>query len=82
MTSNLLMITPGPLEIGLILLLVLLLFGGRKIPQLAKDMGSGIREFRKSLSGPSEPEKDESDEEETVVQKPKKKTNKTRKSKA
>ena len=38
-------------EWTIILVLVLLLFGGRKIPQLAKDLGSGIREFRKSLGG-------------------------------
>ncbi|MBE7437450.1 MAG: twin-arginine translocase TatA/TatE family subunit [Spirochaetales bacterium] len=41
----------GPMELVIIFLLVLLLFGGRKIPQLARDLGSGIREFRKSISG-------------------------------
>ena len=41
----------GPWEILIILVLALLLFGGRKIPQLARDLGSGIREFRKTLSG-------------------------------
>ncbi|MBI41440.1 MAG: twin-arginine translocase TatA/TatE family subunit [Leptospiraceae bacterium] len=40
-------------EWTIVLVLVLLLFGGRKIPQLAKDLGSGIREFRKSLGGSS-----------------------------
>ncbi|MCC6274666.1 MAG: twin-arginine translocase TatA/TatE family subunit [Leptospiraceae bacterium] len=39
----------GPWEIGLIALLALLLFGGKKLPSLAKDLGSGIKEFRKSL---------------------------------
>ena len=42
---------PGPWEMLIILVAVLVVFGGRKIPQLAKDLGSGIREFRKSLSG-------------------------------
>ena len=41
---------PGPGEWIIILLVVLILFGGRKIPQLAKDLGTGIREFRKSIS--------------------------------
>lgn len=41
---------PGAGEWIVILVVVLILFGGRKIPQLAKDLGSGIREFRKSLS--------------------------------
>lgn len=37
----------GP-EIVIILVVVLLLFGGRKIPELAKGIGKGIREFRKA----------------------------------
>ena len=40
----------GPWEIALILFLALLLFGGKKLPGLAKDLGEGIREFRRSLS--------------------------------
>ena len=35
--------------------IVLVLFGGSKIPQLAKGMGEGIREFKKSING-EEPE--------------------------
>ena len=41
----------GPWEIMIILLVALIIFGGRKIPELARDLGSGIREFRRSLSG-------------------------------
>ena len=37
-------------EILLTLTAVLILFGGRKIPQLARDLGSGIREFKRSLT--------------------------------
>lgn len=40
----------GPWEIALIVILALLLFGGKRLPQLAKDLGSGIKEFRRSLS--------------------------------
>lgn len=36
-------------EILIILTAVLILFGGRKIPQLARDLGTGIREFKRSL---------------------------------
>lgn len=55
MPDRLLLIgTLGPMEWVIILVVVLILFGGRKIPQLAKDLGSGIREFRKSLSGATE----------------------------
>ena len=35
--------------------IVLVLFGGSKIPQLAKGMGEGIREFKKSISGEETP---------------------------
>ena len=44
----------GPWEIALIIVLALLLFGGKKLPSLAKDLGSGIKEFRRSLSSSSE----------------------------
>jgi len=53
-------------EILLILLIALLLFGAKKIPDLARGLGKGIREFRKGLSEidkPLEPEKDEKKEE-------------------
>lgn len=41
----------GPMEIVIILVVVLIIFGGRKIPELGKDIGSGIREFRKAITG-------------------------------
>ena len=69
----------GPMEIGLIAFLALLLFGGKKLPGLAKDLGSGIRQFRKELSGEGEPSQEYIEEEQTVARKaPKKK--KTKKS--
>ena len=36
----------GPLQITLIVVVVLLLFGGRKIPELMRGLGSGIKEFK------------------------------------
>ena len=36
----------GPTEIILVLAVVLLLFGGKKIPELMKGLGSGVREFK------------------------------------
>ena len=36
-------------EIILILLIVLLLFGAKKIPELAKSLGKGVKEFKKGL---------------------------------
>lgn len=36
----------GPWQIALIVLAILLLFGGRKIPELMRGMGKGIKEFK------------------------------------
>ena len=50
--------TPGPTELLIILFIVLLIFGGSKLPGLAKGLGSGIKEFKKALGGSEEDEKD------------------------
>jgi sec-independent protein translocase protein TatA len=39
----------GPLEIGLILVVVLLIFGAGKLPQVGGALGKSIREFRKAV---------------------------------
>jgi sec-independent protein translocase protein TatA len=49
--SWLLVWAPGPLEIILILVIVLLLFGGKKIPELMRGLGKGIKEFKDGASG-------------------------------
>lgn len=36
----------GPWQIAIIVLVVLLLFGGKKIPELMRGLGSGIKEFK------------------------------------
>jgi len=56
----------GPLEIGLIVFIILILFGAGKLPQVGAAMGKGIRAFRRGQSGEDEPASDESNEEETV----------------
>ena len=50
MSNLLLFMSLGPTEIFVILLVVLLLFGGRKIPELARGIGKGIREFNAAKS--------------------------------
>ena len=47
----------GHWEILAIAVAILLIFGGRKIPELMRGMGSGMREFKKGLRG-DEDEKD------------------------
>ncbi len=49
----------GPMELVFVFLIVLLVFGAGKVPKLAKDIGSGIRVFRKSMAGDFEEEKAE-----------------------
>jgi len=39
----------GPTELVVILLLVLLFFGATKVPQLARSLGQGMREFREGV---------------------------------
>ncbi|HEY2845058.1 MAG TPA: twin-arginine translocase TatA/TatE family subunit [Bryobacteraceae bacterium] len=43
------------MELLVILLVALLLFGGKKIPELAKGLGEGIRNFKESLKGDEQP---------------------------
>ena len=38
----------GPWEIGLIILVIIILFGGKKLPELARGLGLGLREFNKA----------------------------------
>ena len=41
----------GPTEIILIIAVLLLLFGGRKIPELMRGLGQGMKEFKKASRG-------------------------------
>ena len=49
----------GPQQVILILVIVLLLFGGRKIPELMRGLGSGIKEFKKATKEEEEDAKKE-----------------------
>lgn len=51
----------GTWEIVLIVLAVLLLFGGKKIPELMKGLGKGVKDFRDGMNGIDE-KKDFSDD--------------------
>ena len=54
----------GPWQIGLIVAIVLLLFGGKKIPQLMKGLGSGIKEFKEGIKEGETPAKPDDKESE------------------
>lgn len=46
MISSGIFLAIGPMQIALIVVIVLLLFGGKKIPELMRGLGSGIKEFK------------------------------------
>jgi len=47
---------PGGWELFAIILVIVLLFGGKKIPELAKGLGKGIKDFKKAVNEDDEPE--------------------------
>ena len=49
----------GPWQIGLIVVIVLLLFGGKKIPEMMRGLGSGIKEFKDASRDDDSPKKSE-----------------------
>jgi sec-independent protein translocase protein TatA len=65
----------GPLELAIVLIIALVVFGPKRLPELGKSLGRGIREFKGSISGetddepepPAELEKKTETEDEPVV---------------
>jgi sec-independent protein translocase protein TatA len=51
----------GPLELAIVLIIALVVFGPKRLPELGRSLGKGIREFRSSVSGEGhdEPEQPE-----------------------
>jgi len=60
MTSSILLGMIGPWQIVLIVLVVLVLFGGKKIPELMRGLGKGVREFKDGINPDEKDKKDES----------------------
>lgn len=60
MTPNIILGMIGPWQIVLIVLVVLLLFGGKKIPELMRGLGKGVREFKDGIN-PDEKSKDDNE---------------------
>ena len=49
----------GPLEIVIILIIALIVFGPRRLPELGRSMGKGIREFKNSLTSDKDDDDDD-----------------------
>ena len=61
---------PGPSELIFIFLIVLLLFGAKRLPELARGLGKSIKEFKRATNEVEEDIKEAMREEETKKQKP------------
>ena len=55
----------GPLEIGIVLLIVLIIFGPKRIPELGRSLGSGMRGFKDAVTG-----KDSDDDDQEQIEPP------------
>jgi sec-independent protein translocase protein TatA len=51
----------GPLELGIVLLIVLIVFGPKRLPGLGRQLGSGMREFKDSITGKDKDDDDDRD---------------------
>jgi sec-independent protein translocase protein TatA len=49
----------GPLELAIVLIIALVVFGPKRLPELGRSLGRGIREFRGSVSGDRNQDEDE-----------------------
>ena len=63
----------SPMHLVLIILVIVLLFGGKKIPELMKGIGQGMKEFKKASALNDEPEKKEPEEKSFDIKVPEKK---------
>ena len=52
----------GPLELAIVLLIVLVIFGPKRLPGLGRQLGSGMREFKDSITRKSGDDDDENDD--------------------
>ena len=70
---NMILLFIGATELIVIAVIVLLLFGGKKIPELMRGLGKGVKEFKDGMNEPSKPEEKEPEKPEQEQQQPEEK---------
>lgn len=62
--------SPSPTQILIVLAIVLVLFGAKRIPELARGLGSGVREFKGGVTGELPPQGESGDPESSAAATP------------
>ena len=52
----------GPLELAIVFVIVLLIFGPKRLPGLGRQLGTGMREFKDSITGSGKNDRDDDDD--------------------
>ena len=60
----------GPLEIAIVLIIALIVFGPKRLPELGKSLGRGINEFREGVSKIGDDKDDDDDEDDELDREP------------
>jgi sec-independent protein translocase protein TatA len=58
----------GPLELAVVLIIVLVIFGPKRLPGLGRSLGSGMREFKDSITGKTKDDDEDTDERPALTQ--------------
>ena len=59
MTAHIILAVPGVWSIALIAVVILLVFGGKKIPELMRGLGSGVKEFKEGIKDDEDTKEDQ-----------------------
>ncbi len=54
----------GPLELAIVAIIALIIFGPKRLPELGRSIGDGLREFKSSVSGENRDDEDDEDDDE------------------